>query len=113
MLYCFKSTKQLSYNRPHLYNRKGRTNLREEGETEAVIRIKAALVNLIILFHVIACCLESTSAENQERQRKSSVKYAIKKATIRKTVPCLGKSDLIILKRKIIVKPRKRKKQGT
>jgi hypothetical protein len=67
MLYYFKSRKQLKqlfYSRPHLYNRKERTNLGGNGETKAIIRIKAVLVDLTIPFHVTACCLESTKAGN-------------------------------------------------
>jgi hypothetical protein len=69
ILYYFKSRKQLkqlSYSRPYLH-KKERTNLGGEGETEViqeVKRIKATLVNLTILFHVTACCLESTRAKN-------------------------------------------------
>jgi hypothetical protein len=66
MLYYFKSKKQLKklfLSQPHLY-KKERTNLREEEKTKAVIRIKAALVDLTIPFHVIACCLKSTKAKN-------------------------------------------------
>jgi hypothetical protein len=91
-------------------------NLRGKGETEVmqeVIGIKAALVDSTISLHVTACCLKSTRAENQGRQTKTSVKCAIKKATIKKTVLCLNKSDLTVLRRKIIVKPRRQRKQET
>jgi hypothetical protein len=96
-----------------LHNRRERTNLGGEGETEAVIGIEAALVDSTILLHVTACCLKSTRTENQERQTKTSVKCAIRKAITRETVPCLSKSDLIVLRKKIIVKPYKQKKQAT
>jgi hypothetical protein len=96
-----------------LYNRKERTNLRKKGETKAVIEIKNTLVDLTISFYVTAYCLKLIRTENQERQTKTSVKCAIKKAIIRETVSCLSKSDLIMLKRKIIVKPHKQRKQAT
>jgi hypothetical protein len=75
-----------------------------------VIRIKAALVNSTILFYVTACCLESTRAESQERQTKTSVKCVTKKAITKETVICLSKSDLIILRKKFLVKPCKQRK---
>jgi hypothetical protein len=96
-----------------LHNRKKRTNLRKEGETEAVIKIKAALVNSTILLHVTARRLELTRAKNQGRQRKTSAECATRKATIKETVPCLSNSDLITPTKKIKVKPRRQKKQGT
>jgi hypothetical protein len=77
-----------------------------------VVRIEATLINSTIPLHVTACCLKSTKAKNQERQTKTSVKYAIKKATIKETVPCLSKSDLTVLRKKIMIKPRKQKKQA-
>jgi hypothetical protein len=77
-----------------------------------VIRIKAALVNSTIFLYVTACCLELIRAGNQGRQTKTSVECAIKKATIRETVSCLSKSDLIVLRRKIIVKPCRQRKQA-
>jgi hypothetical protein len=78
-----------------------------------VVEIKAVLVDLTILFYVTAFCLKLTRAKNQGKQRKTSIECVTKKVTIRETVPCLSKSDLTVLRRKIIVKPRKQKKQGT
>jgi hypothetical protein len=102
--YYFKSIKQLkelSLNRPHLH-KKEKTNLRGEKKTEAVIRIKAALINSTIPLHVTAHRLKLTRAiaENQERQTKTSVKCVTRKATTRKTVPCSSKSDLTVPKKK-------------
>jgi hypothetical protein len=99
-------------------HKKGRTNLGGEEETEVVREvkgIKAALVDLTIPLHITACRLESTRAiaGNQGRQTKTSVECATRKATIRETVPCLSKSDLIVLRKKIIVKPRRQRKQAT
>jgi hypothetical protein len=117
VLYYFKSRKQLkqlSFSRLYLHKRE-RTNLGGKGETEAVIRIKAALVNSTIPFYVTTCCLKSTRAiaKNQGRQTKTSVKCATRKATTKETVLCLSKSDLTVLKRKIIVKPCRQRKQAT
>jgi hypothetical protein len=117
VLYYFKSKKQLkqlSLSRSHLHKRE-RTNLRGEEKTKAVIRIEAALVDSTISLHITACCLKLTRtiARNQGRQTKTSIKCVIRKATIRETVPCLSKSDLTVLKRKIIVKPRRQRKQRT
>jgi hypothetical protein len=80
---------------------------------QEVAGIEAALVNLTIPFYVIACRLELTRAENQGRQTKTSVKCAIRKATTKETVPCSSKSDLTVLRKKIIVKPRRQRKQAT
>jgi hypothetical protein len=117
VLYYFKSRKQLkqlSFSQLHLHKR-GRTNLEREGKTEAVIRIEATLVNSTISLYVTACCLESIRAitRNQRRQTKTSVKCVIRKAITRETVPCLSKSDLTVLRKKIVVKLYKQRKQGT
>jgi hypothetical protein len=115
VLYYFKSRKQLkqlSHSRPHLHKR-GRTNLEGEGETKAVVGIKAALVDSTIPLHITARCLKSTRTGNQGRQTKTSVKCAIRKATTKETVPCLSKSDLTVLRKKIMVKPRRQRKQAT
>jgi hypothetical protein len=80
-----------------------------------VVGIKAVLVDSTIPFYVTTYCLESTRAitRNQGRQRKTSVECVTRKAIIKETVPCLSKSDLIILRKKIIVKPCRQRKQAT
>jgi hypothetical protein len=80
-----------------------------------VVGIEAALVDSTIPLYVTACRLELTRAmvRNQGRQTKTSVECATKKATTRETVPCLSKSDLTVLRKKIMVKPRRQRKQAT
>jgi hypothetical protein len=107
-LLYFRSMRLLAlyrYKMQHLHKR-GKINLGGEGETEVEQGAEVVLVDSIIP-HVTARRLKS--AKSQDDQKETSVEYAIRKVTTRKTVPCSNNSALTTLRRRIKMLLRQRK----
>jgi hypothetical protein len=99
VLYYFKSIKQLkqlSHSQPYLHNRRGRTNLGGEGETEAVVGIEAALIDSTISLHDTPCRLESTRAKAE----KDKCKVCYQKGHYQRDCPLLKQIRLDNAKKK-------------